>query len=460
MDEPDSTNTTPDTHAPAPDHPPLATSVPTAATPKQPRAERGGGGAGRTIAVGLLVVLLGFGGGVGGFLAADAMSDDDASTTSPQASGNSSAKALQPSNASSSASEDPVPVSDSVGAETPRKIYADVSPAVVHINSKVVSQSTSLFGFGQEQESIGTGSGFIIDAEKGYIVTNAHVVENAKEMEVSFGTDATVKAKLIGADPSTDVAVIQIDTKADALDKVKGGLKSVQFGDSNDLQVGDPVVAIGNPFSLDRTLTTGVVSALQREIPALNEFQIDDVIQTDAAVNPGNSGGPLLNTKGEVIGINSQIQSRGGGFDGIAFAVPSETASRVAQELIKSGKIEYAWLGVSGGELTPALANEYNLDITKGVLVGEVTAGSPAAKAGLSGGTVQRTLGGEEKRSGGDVIISFGGEAVTSMREVADVVDGKKPGDEIEVVYLHDGKKKSTKVELGIRPNTKASTQG
>src|SRR5690606_6559316 len=154
-------------------------------------------------------------------------------------------------------------------------------------------------------------------------------------------SDVEVPAKLVGADPSTDIAVVKIDPKAKELG---GKLHIAQFGDSGSVQVGDPVLAIGNPFSLDRTLTTGVVSALQREIPSLNDFQISDVIQTDAAVNPGNSGGPLLNMRGQVIGVNSQIQSRSGGFDGIAFAVPSDTVERVVEELIEDGAVSHAWL--------------------------------------------------------------------------------------------------------------------
>jgi S1-C subfamily serine protease len=414
--------------------------VPTAMTPiDQPtpeeRQRRSGPGFGRILATGAAVVVLGFGGGVGGYYAADHWSGDDDST-------NTSAT-FQPSNStnvSDSSSSDP----DSDGA-TPRSIYARVAPAVVHIEARIEQQGTSFFGIPTgSQQAIGTGSGFVID-DKGHIVTNAHVVEDAKSINVSFGDDTNVPANVIGVDKSSDLAVIQVDT--DKLDDLPNGLTTVPFGDSSKLQVGDPVLAIGNPFNLDRTLTTGVVSALQRDIPALNDFQIRNVIQTDAAVNPGNSGGPLLNMSGQVVGVNSQIESKGGGNDGIAFAIPSSTVQRIAKTLISDGSVDYAWLGVEGGQLTDELRMKLKLDDDQeGVLVSAVTPGSPAARAGLQGAP-------SEAIPGGDVILEFDGTKLTSMVQLGDLVDKHKPKDSVKVVVLRDGKEKDLTVKLGQRPD-------
>ncbi|MCW2960602.1 MAG: hypothetical protein JWM90_989 [Thermoleophilia bacterium] len=407
------------------------------------------GGGGKKLASALAVVVLGFGGGVAGFAVADEyLGDDDTSSSVAE-------QPIQPSNDDSGSAL--TPAADENGSQTPRSIYKNVSPAVVHIDARIVQETDSLFGFGQqEEESTGTGSGFVIDDE-GHIVTNAHVVEDAKELRVSFGSDITVKATLVGADPSTDIAVLKIDPDAKAL---KNAVKTVPFGNSEAVQVGDPVLAIGNPFSLDRTLTTGVVSALQREIPSLNGYEIRDVIQTDAAVNPGNSGGPLLNTRGEVIGINSQIQSKTGVFAGIAFAVPSNKAKSVAEQLIKSGSVKHAWLGISGQDLTPEIADALNLSVKEGVIVGEVSKDSPAAKAGLEGGSRDMLIEGTGIRPGGDVITKFNGVKVTGMRQIAEAVDKLEPGDDVEIEYIQDGKRETAKFELGTRPTQTTTERG
>lgn len=429
MDEPRTVDT---------DNSPALPAIPTAMTPVDPppgsdRPRRSG--AGRAFATGLAVVVLGFGGGVGGFYAADQWSGDDDASQSASA-------PVQPSNSSSSAT---TRVDDDESSdETPRSIYSRVAPAVVHIDARIVEEQ-SFFGIPQgEQESSGTGSGFIIDDE-GHVVTNAHVVEDAKTLRVNFGEEASVPAKVVGIDKSSDIAVLKIDPDVEGL---KGGITTVDFGDSGQLQVGDAVLAIGNPFGLDRTLTTGVVSALQRDIPALNDFRISDVIQTDAAVNPGNSGGPLLNMQGQVIGVNSQIQSRGGGFDGVAFAVPSATVQKVAETLIKDGSVDYAWLGVQGGQLTDELRTELKLDDdVDGVLVSAVTDGSPADRAGLRGAPNRNV-------PGGDVILSFDGTKLDSMVQLSDLVDSKQPKDEVKVVVLRDGKQQTLEVRLANRPDS------
>jgi S1-C subfamily serine protease len=405
-------------------------------------------GIGRKLATGAGIFVLGIGGGMLGFYLADTyLADDEASSVFAGSS-------LQPANddVETSAGDE----GDDGAAMSPREIYRQVSPAVVHIGTKSTTTDNSFFGIPQQKESAGTGSGFVIDTD-GHIVTNAHVVQGANEITVSFGDDVTVPAKVVGADPSTDIAVIKVDPGSDELKGEK--LRTVQFDDSRNVQVGDPVVAIGNPFSLDRTLTTGVVSALQREIPSLNDFQITDVIQTDAAVNPGNSGGPLLDMRGRVIGVNSQIQTGGGnGFDGIAFAVPSSTAKRVAADLINDGEVSHAWFGLAGQELTPEIAKALNLPVKSGVIIGEVTPGSPADKAGISGGSDDVVIEGTGIRPGGDIIVSFDGQKVKTMRELAALVDGKEPGDKIEVVYYSDGKRKTTDVKLGTRPTEQSST--
>ena len=259
-----------------------------------------------------------------------------------------------------------------------------------------------------------TGSGFVID-HAGHILTNAHVVDGAQKIEVTLGnTDSSqpVSARVVGKDPSTDVALLKVDAPSDQL-------HPLALGDSSQLQVGDPVVAIGNPFGLDRTVTTGIVSALQREIKAPNGFTINNVIQTDAAINPGNSGGPLLDADGRVIGINSQIESAGGGGNvGIGFAVPINTAHEVVQQLLANGKVEHAFLGISGTDVTPQLADVLNLPVKQGALVQSVVSGGPADKAGVKGGDATVSIGGQRVRAGGDVITAIDGKAVTGMDDV------------------------------------------
>lgn len=406
------------------------------------RASRGP----RTTVILVAALILGLAGGIGGFIVADRfIGSDAASSNDGTAAGPIVTGAAPP------ASQDAGPSSVSDGkAHTPAEIYKLVAPAVVHISATVSVESNSFFGQ-QQQQGEATGSGFVIDRE-GHIVTNAHVVDGASKVEVSFEGETTFDAKVVGVDTSTDIAVLKVDASSD---KLKKALSPVSFGNSSAVRVGDPVVAIGNPFNLDRTLTTGVVSALQRELRAPNGFAIEDVIQTDAAVNPGNSGGPLLNMRGEIIGVNSQIQTGGGqGNDGIAFAVPSNTVRSVVTDLISQGKVDHAWLGVAGTDIDSSVAELFNLPVTSGVLISQVSTDSPAEKAGIEGGNRRVVIDGQDYVLGGDVVVSFGGKKMSTMRELADAVVGYKPGDKVDIVWYHHGKKHTAKVTLGTRPES------
>ncbi len=289
-----------------------------------------------------------------------------------------------------------------------------------------------------------TGSGFVIDDE-GHILTNAHVVEGAKDITVEVGEDGEQrKAELVGADPSSDVALLDVDESDD--------LTALELGDSGGAEVGDPVVAIGNPFGLDRTVTSGIVSAKQRQIQAPNGFSISDVIQTDAAVNPGNSGGPLLDSGGRVIGINSQIASTSGANDGVAFAVPIATAKDVADQLLDDGSVERAYLGITGGDVTPEAAQALDLDVDAGAIVEQVFQGGPADDAGLRGSDGQANVGGQAIPSGGDVITDLNGEPIEGMEDVINAVNTGKPGDELQLTVVRDGGTEQVTVTLGERP--------
>jgi S1-C subfamily serine protease len=324
---------------------------------------------------------------------------------------------------------------------TVEEIYKADGPGVVFIQAKVGQQSNSPFGTGQSGTA--TGSGFVIDM-KGNILTNAHVVEGASEIAVRFGDGNLIPATLVGQDPSTDLALIRVNPKS-------AKLHPLPLGDSSKIQVGDPAIAIGNPFGFDRTVTTGIISALQRQIEAPNHFTINNVIQTDAAINPGNSGGPLLNAQGQVIGINSQIATGGNGNGnvGIGFAVPINTAKSAIPQLEKSGRVAHAFLGVTTAAVTSDDAKSLNLPTSKGALVQEVTEGSPADKAGLKAGGTQLSSG---LVAGGDMIVKVAGKAVTKPDDIAAVLATKKPGDEVVVQFYRGSKLQSTKVTLGNRP--------
>ena len=328
------------------------------------------------------------------------------------------------------------------------QIYTEDSPGVVYIEAKQQPQPSPFNPFGRSGGGTATGSGFVIDHE-GHILTNAHVVDGASDVTVRVGGEDgdTFEAKVIGADPSTDVAVLQVSDGADRL-------QPLTLGSSSQVKVGDPVVAIGNPFGLDRSATAGIVSAVQRQISAPNGFTIENAIQTDAPINPGNSGGPLLDSQGRVIGITSQIESGGQseGNVGIGFAVPIDTVREIAQQLISSGKVEHAFIGISGTDLTPEIADVLNLDVDHGAMVQSVVSGSPAAEAGIEAGNATVNVGGQRVRAGGDVITAVDGDSVSGMDDVIAAVDGKKPGDSLELTLLRDGQERNVSVELTERP--------
>jgi S1-C subfamily serine protease len=330
------------------------------------------------------------------------------------------------------------------------EIYERAASGVVRINATNNSTSGSADPLGGQDA---LGSGFVID-KTGHIVTNYHVVRDAGQVTVSFSNRDTLKATVVGSDPSTDIAVLRVETAASAL-------TPLAMGNSDGVRVGDPVVAIGNPFGLDRTVTAGIVSALQRLIQAPNRFTIDHVIQTDAPINPGNSGGPLLNARGQVIGVNTQIETGTGtstsGNVGIGFAVPSNTVRDVVAQILRTGRVDHAYLGISGQSLTEDVADTYNLPVEKGVLVEGVTESSGAGKAGLEGGDTEVVVAGESYTLGGDIIVAFDGKKISSIEELRDAISGRKPGDKVSLVIYRDANKTSVTVTLGRRP---ASPQG
>jgi S1-C subfamily serine protease len=337
--------------------------------------------------------------------------------------------------------------SDTGKGQTVSQIYKRVGPGVVFIQARGVSD-TSPFGL-PGQGGVATGSGFVISKD-GYVLTNDHVVEGSSDVSVRFTDNCDpVKAEVKGRDASSDLALLKIDPS-------KAKLDPVPLGNSSDVAVGDPVVAIGNPFGLQRTVTTGIVSAVQREISAPNNFTIKGAIQTDASINPGNSGGPLLSADGRVIGINSQIATGGGnGSVGIGFAVPINLAKKAVPELKKKGKVPHAFIGVTTTQVTKRLAQDLNLPVSKGALVVAVRRGSPAAKAGLRAGRTETTSG---LRIGGDLIVGLDDKKVNNPDDLVSAVEGKKPGDKVTISYYRGTKKKSAELTLAQRPASAGSS--
>jgi S1-C subfamily serine protease len=319
------------------------------------------------------------------------------------------------------------------------EIYEQAHEGVVEITS-ISSEGSTL---GEEERAQGQGSGFVFDLE-GHVVTNDHVVEGAERVTVRFSDGSTYDGAVVGTDPSTDLAVVKVDAPASAL-------HPLELGDSTALSVGEPVVALGSPFGLEDTATSGIVSALNREMTSPNNFTISNSIQTDAAINHGNSGGPLLNSAADVIGVNAQIKSDSGGSDGIGFAIPSSTVSSIVPQIISSGSVEHAYLGVGVATLSQSVADE--LGLPAGVMVTEVREGTPAAEAGLRAATGSTMVDGQSFPTGGDVITEVDGTAVTDGSELQSAIDAKRPGDAVTITLTRDGSGSTVEVSLGTRPS-------
>jgi S1-C subfamily serine protease len=297
--------------------------------------------------------------------------------------------------------------------------------------------------FGGSESQRAQGSGFVYDTQ-GNIITNDHVVSGATSVSVRFWNGATYKATVVGTDPSTDLAVVHVDAPSSML-------VPLTLGDSDGVSVGDGVVAIGSPFGLEETVTSGIVSALHRQIDAPNNFAISNAIQTDAAINHGNSGGPLLDLHGRVIGVNAQIQSDSGGNEGVGFAIPSNTVKSIVSQLIGGGKVEHAFLGVSSVTIPASVANDLN--VAAGAEVATVRTGTPAAKAGLRAATGTRTVNGQDYPTGGDVITALDGKRISSVDALISAVSAHKPGDTVSITYVRGGKTHTIRVTLANRPS-------
>jgi len=333
---------------------------------------------------------------------------------------------------------------------TPEEIYKRDAPGVVQITAtSTTTAPADPFGFTppttQTEQSL--GSGFVLD-KAGHIVTNEHVIAGAQKIQVSFSANDQIQAAVVGSDPSTDIAVLKIDTHARAL-------TPLPLGNSDNVNVGDSVYAIGNPFGYTRTLTSGLVSAVQRQITAPNSLPIDNAIQTDAAINHGNSGGPLIDAVGQVIGVTSQISTGNTGQQGnlgIGFAIPINTVRSVAAQLIKTGKVEHPFLGISVLPITAQLAKLFNLPTKSGLLVDRVDSGTSAAKAGIKAGTTSVIVSGTSYRLGGDIIVSVDGTPVATFEQLRDAIDLKKPGEKIALGLYRHGAKVTVHVTLGQAP--------
>ncbi len=319
-------------------------------------------------------------------------------------------------------------------------IYNRVSPSVVSINVVGSNDQVGVFG--------ASGTGFVID-QQGHIVTNNHVVDGADQIEVNFLDGTISEGTVVGLDPDSDIAVLQVNLPAEKL-------TPVTFGDSDALFIGETTLAIGSPFGQRWTLTTGIISALGRTIQGLNQFSVGSVIQTDAAINPGNSGGPLLNLNGEVIGVNSQIASESRASAGVGFAVPSNLVKKVATDLITNGKVNYSFLGISSGsEMSLVLINALNLpNNLQGVIVNDVNADGPAGQAGLRAPGNERVLNGERVPTSADIITAIDGQPITGMSGLVSYLASKTtPGQTVNLSVWRDGQEIVIPVTLGQRPN-------
>jgi putative serine protease PepD len=317
------------------------------------------------------------------------------------------------------------------------RIYRLASPAVANIVTRMVEYDF----FYNPVPVEGAGSGFLIDVD-GHILTNYHVVQGAQTIEVTLGDLTRYKAKLIGEDTRNDIALIQIDTQGHKL-------TPLTLGDSRNLLVGQRALAIGNPFGFSSTLTTGIVSALGRTVQTSENTFIDEAIQTDASINRGNSGGPLLDSHGQVIGINSAIYAPTGTTAGIGFAIPINTARRVADDLIKYGRVRRATLGAEGRALWPGLAEALKLNVQQGILIERVEPGGAAAAAGIRGGNKSMVAGLQDLRIGGDVLIAVDGKTITNQMDLNLMLNRSQPGNTVTLTIVRDGKQINIPVKLG-----------
>ncbi len=337
------------------------------------------------------------------------------------------------------------PIPSVIGETTPAysknlsliEIFEKSEPGVVRVNVQRSDQANG---------TTGVGSGFVFD-KKGHIITNAHVVKDAKKIVVTFLDGRSYNAERIGYDEFTDIGVIKVNADLSLL-------KPLMLGDSANLKVGESIAAIGNPFGLSGSMTSGIVSQLGRLLPSESGYSIPDVIQTDAAINPGNSGGPLLNMRGEIVGINTAIQSTTGEFTGVGFAVPSQTIAKIVPNLIENGKYHHPWIGISGRDIDPDLAKVLNLNDTVGFLVITVIEKSPAEKAGIHGSDKTVQAEGVDYQIGGDIILSVDGKDVRKIDDILIHLQREKSvGDEMVLKILRDGRTTNIKINLEERPN-------
>ena len=321
------------------------------------------------------------------------------------------------------------------------QLFEKAEPAVIQVNVKKIQSEGAT-----EEVPGGSGSGFVYD-DTGHIITNNHVIDDALKITVTFLDGESYAAEIVGNDADLDLAVLKINAR-------NSYLHHLELGSSSELKVGQQVVAIGNPFGLSGSMTTGIVSQIGRLLPQESGYSIPNVIQTDAAINPGNSGGPLLNLNGEVVGINTAIQSETGNFTGVGFAIPSDTVNKVVPILIRDGGIRHPWLGVSGIDIDYELAEIRGLDSTKGFLIVSVIEGSPADIAGLMGTETRKMIDGRDVPMDGDIIIKIDGDLV---RKIADILVHlqmeKLVGDEMVLTILRDGEVMDKTIFLGERPS-------
>jgi S1-C subfamily serine protease len=346
-----------------------------------------------------------------------------------------------------------VVVQASDGGFNPAQIYEDVAPGVVTITSVFEGGASDLLGGGG---SAGQGSGFVVNTG-GNIVTNAHVVTSgghlngggtpreAKQVFVEFGDRNRVAADIVGFDADADIAVIKVDPEG--LD-----LHPVELSARSSFAVGEPVAAIGSPFGEDQSLSVGVISATDRTVEGLTNFGIDNAIQTDASINPGNSGGPLLDAKGQVIGINEQIASSSGSNSGVGFAIPVTSVRYSLDQLKDDGEVDYAYLGVTSESLYPQLAEHLGIDADSGALITDIVDGSPADDAGLKGASDQTTFQLQQVKTGGDLVVAVDGKPVVQNNDLSELIATHKPGDKVTLEVIRDGDRAEVEVTLGSRP--------